>query len=162
MILPIITLLSITGATEGSCPKNVSTVTLELQHEIFDALNKSISTSDMKELQCAEVESKWINLRVWTLHLYYIIIIHRNPILFRILRTWSSSKEISYHVYILRLLLVYSKLFNRAKKVCLINTLNMHIWWLSLADSQLLKAIYPVTNYRLTFEMKCIILILCT
>lgn len=58
MILPIITLLSITGAIEGSCAKNVSTVTLELQHELFDALNKSISTSDMKELQCVEVESK--------------------------------------------------------------------------------------------------------
>lgn len=58
MIFSIITLLSITGATEGSCAKNVSTVTLELRHEIFDALNKSISTSDMKELQCAEVESK--------------------------------------------------------------------------------------------------------
>lgn len=64
MILPIIALLLITKATAVSCAKDVSTVTLELRDEIVGALNEGIDTSGIKELQCVEVERKWINLHV--------------------------------------------------------------------------------------------------
>ena len=72
MILPIIALLLITEATAVSCAKDVSTVTLELRDEIVGALNEGIDTSDIKELQCVEVERKWINLHVWTLIIMYM------------------------------------------------------------------------------------------
>ena len=70
MILPITALLIITEAIAISCTEDFSTVTLELRDEIIDALNEGIDTSDIKELQCAEVERKWINLHVWTLIMY--------------------------------------------------------------------------------------------
>ena len=70
MILPIITLLLITEATAISCATNISTVTLELRDDMVDALNEGINTNGIKELQCAEVGRKWINLYVWTLIVY--------------------------------------------------------------------------------------------
>ena len=59
MILPIITLLSITETTTVPC--DVSASTLELRDEITQALNEGIDTSGMQESQCVVAESKWMS-----------------------------------------------------------------------------------------------------
>ena len=59
MILPIITLLSITETTTVPC--NVSASTLELRDKITQALNQGMDTSGIQESQCVAVESKWMN-----------------------------------------------------------------------------------------------------
>ena len=56
MILPIITLLSITETTTVPC--DVSASTLELRDEITQVLNQEIDTSGMQKSQCVAVESK--------------------------------------------------------------------------------------------------------
>ena len=55
MILPIVTLLSITESIEVRCTKNISNFTLKLRDEIANSitLNEGINTSGMEELQCA-------------------------------------------------------------------------------------------------------------
>ena len=58
IISAIITLLSVTEATTASCTENVSNFTLKLRDEITNTLNQVVSTSDIQELQCAEVDSK--------------------------------------------------------------------------------------------------------
>ena len=59
MILPIITLLSITEATEVLCTKlgtkNITTFTLKLRDEIANTL-KEIKTSEVEDLQCPRAE----------------------------------------------------------------------------------------------------------
>ena len=56
MILPIITLLSITETTTVPC--DVSASTLELRDKITQALNQGMDTSGIQESQCVAVESK--------------------------------------------------------------------------------------------------------
>ena len=56
LILPIITLLSVTETTTVPC--DVSAFTIELRDEITQALNQGIDTSDMQESQSVAVESK--------------------------------------------------------------------------------------------------------
>ena len=56
MILPIITLLSITETTILPC--DVSAFTLQLRNEITQALNQGTDTSGMQKSQCVAVESK--------------------------------------------------------------------------------------------------------
>ena len=58
LILPIITLLSITETTTVPC--DVSAFTLELRNEVTQALNQGMDTSGMQESQseCVSVESK--------------------------------------------------------------------------------------------------------
>ena len=57
MILPIITLLSITE-TATTVPCDVSASTLELRDKITQALNQGMDTSGIQESQCVAVESK--------------------------------------------------------------------------------------------------------
>ena len=72
MILSIGTLLI--EAIAALCTENMrSAFTLALRDEISDALTEGINTSDMKELQCTELESKLISVHVYTyMHSMYV------------------------------------------------------------------------------------------
>ena len=55
MILSIVTLLI---EVIAACTENMPTFTLALRDEISNALTEGINASDLKELQCTELESK--------------------------------------------------------------------------------------------------------